>query len=274
MISFLNNMPSKKMLLAKILLFKQKFSFNGQKYAYFIHEYNTTYKNERAVEIPIFKNILDANSNKKILEIGNVLSHYFKINHKVVDKYEKSPGVINKDALTYQSKNKYDLILAISTFEHIGFDDWGYNYQGQMFLGGYCDAYRDADWCQPYKDVKLSMKWNDAWLSNQDCDGDGLLDRHYGHDSYIGSGAWLTNHQSGSYTEFGQEYNWNYFVKIVAVQNDATQNGGIWYTTDGDEIGPVIWGEFAVIQEIYNDQGTGDHGVLYKSPVGPGFGKY
>ena len=57
----------------------------------------------------------------------------------------------------------------------LGYDEWGYNYQGRLFNGGYCDAYRDADWCQPYKDIDLMMKWNDAWLSNKDCDGDDLL---------------------------------------------------------------------------------------------------
>ena len=50
--------------------------------------------------------------------------------------------------------------------------------------------------------------------------------------------------------------------------------GGSLGTADGGEIGPDIWGEFATIQDVYNDQGTGDHGVLYHSPVGPGFGKY
>ena len=29
---------------------------------------------------------------KKILEVGNVLSHYFRINHDVVDKYENRQG--------------------------------------------------------------------------------------------------------------------------------------------------------------------------------------
>lgn len=78
----------------------------------------------------------------------------------------------------------------------LGFDVWGYNYQGHMFNGKYCDSYRDAVWCQPYKDVNLSMKWNDAWLANTDTtdDNDGLLDRHLGYDTYRGSGAWLTNH--------------------------------------------------------------------------------
>ncbi|MBY9001950.1 MAG: hypothetical protein KGD64_13615, partial [Candidatus Heimdallarchaeota archaeon] len=55
----------------------------------------------------------------------------------------------------------------------LGVDEWGYNYQGKVFNGGYCDAYRDAAWCQEYKDISLIMKWNDAWMSNKDCDGDG-----------------------------------------------------------------------------------------------------
>jgi len=104
----------------------------------------------------------------------------------------KKPGACT----TIQSGNLLDSAGNVIT---TGFDDWGYNYQAHMFNGGYCDAYRDAAWCQLYKDDHLAMKWNDAWLSNKDCDGDGLLDRHYGFDSYIGSGAWVTNHQSGNY---------------------------------------------------------------------------
>ena len=84
-----------------------------------------------------------------------------------------------------------------------GYDEWGYNYQARMFNGTYCDAYRDAAWCQPWKEDNLMMKWNDAWLSNKDCNGDGLLDRHFGFTSYIGSGAWLTNHMSGEYEQNG-----------------------------------------------------------------------
>jgi hypothetical protein len=155
-----------------------------------------------------------------------------------------------------------------------GYDEWGYNYQAHLFNGMYCDAYRDAAWCQPYKDVKLLMKWNDAWLSNKDCDGDGLLDRHYGFDTYIGSGAWTTNHQSEEYELDGQSCRWNYFVKIVAVPADAESVGGVWYAADGTEIGPVIWGDFAIIQQVYNDPCGGAHGIEYLSPAGPGFGKW
>ena len=155
-----------------------------------------------------------------------------------------------------------------------GYDEWGYNYQAHLFNGYYCDAYRDATWCQPYKEVKLSMKWNDAWLSNKDCDGDGLLDRHYGFDTYIGSGAWTTNHQAGEYEQDGKTYKWNYFVKIVAAPADANSVGGVWYASDGTEIGPAIWGAFAIIQQVYNDQESGEHGIEYVSPAGPGFGKF
>jgi len=181
----------------------------------------------------------------------------------------------------------------------VGFDIFGYNYQAHLFrgyyanvyLGGYGfppyedddDAYLEKNpeaedtWYWPYRHTNLIMKWNDAWLSNKDCDGDGKLDRHYGYDSYIGSGAWETNHQWGDYVADGETCNWNYFVKIVAVPEDASLDTlGIdtWYTANGTEIGPSIWGAFAVIQRVYNDPCGGYHGVEYLSPAGPGFGKY
>ena len=157
----------------------------------------------------------------------------------------------------------------------VGYNDWGYNYQARLFNGQYCDAYQDAGWCQDYAEDRLSMKWNDAWLSNKDCDGDGVLDRHLGFDTYIGSGAWLTNHQSGEYEgDEGNLCRWNYFVKIVAVPADASFVDGIWYTADGVMIGAEIWGAFAVIQEVLNDPCAGDHGVQFVSPVGPGLGKF
>jgi len=155
-----------------------------------------------------------------------------------------------------------------------GYDEWGYNYQAHMFNGYYCDAYRDATWCQEWKDVRLMMKWNDAWLSNRDCDRDGLLDRHFGFDSYIGSGAWLTNHQSGEDVIDGEICKWNYFVKIVAAPSGAYKDGDFWYTADGIEIGEVIWGAFAIVQQVENDACAGIHGLQYLSPAGPGFGKY
>ena len=184
----------------------------------------------------------------------------------------------------------------------VGYDIFGYNYQAHIFNGSYANAYlggygfppyegddeaylaenpdAESSWGWPFRDIKLQMKWNDAWLSNKDCDGDGLLDRHHGFDSYIGSGAWLTNHQSGEYEldgeheSDGETIKWNYFVKIVAAPADATLDGGVWYAADGTEIGPVIWGSFAIIQQVENDPGLGVHGAQYVSPAGPGLGKW
>lgn len=170
---------------------------------------------------------------------------------------------------TIQSGN---LLASDGTLITPGFDDWGYNYQAHMFNGKYCDAYRDASWCQPYAEDDLIMKWNDAWLANSDCDGDMKLDRHYGFPSYIGSGAWLTNHMKGEYEQEGQLCKWEYFVKIIAAPTGATLTGGIWYAADGIEIGPAIWGEFATIQSVYNDPCHGFTGIEYLSPNHAGFG--
>jgi hypothetical protein len=168
-----------------------------------------------------------------------------------------------------------ELLASDGSIIDTGFDEWGYNYQAHMFNGYYCDAYRDAAWCQEYKDIELIMKWNDEWLSNQDCDYDKHLDRHYGFDSYKGSGAWLTNHQKGTYIdENGKKRRWVYFCKIVAVPLDATLENGVWKTADGSEIGPEIWGDFAIIQVVGDDSGSGLHGAQYVSPYSTGFGKF
>ena len=156
-----------------------------------------------------------------------------------------------------------------STIE-VGFDQWGYNYQARLF-NGYYDNYSRPEIPVSEGD-KLAMKWNDAWLDNKDCDGDGKLDRYYGYPSYIGSGAWLTNHMSGEYELDGETCKWNYFVKIVAAPADAYVVDGYWYTADGVEIGEVIWGAFAIIQEVENDPCLGLHGLQYLSPVRAGLG--
>jgi hypothetical protein len=167
-----------------------------------------------------------------------------------------------------------------------GYDIFGYNYQAHMFNGSYANVYLGRDglppylgdtqaylaqhpeaaskWYWPYRDVQLVMKWNDAWLSNQDNDSTPGLDRHLGYPSYIGSGAWETNHMSGS--DNGQK--WTYFTKIVAAPANATNISGIWYS-NGTAIGPAIWGAFATIQEVNSGEGA-----TYVSPAKAGLGNW
>ncbi|RMF07353.1 hypothetical protein D6764_00045 [Candidatus Woesearchaeota archaeon] len=99
------------------------FTFGGDTYRYFIHKYNTTWRNERAVELPIIWKIVKKYQGKRILEVGNVLSHYFHVDHDILDKYERSEGVINQDVVDFQPSEKYDLIVSISTLEHVGWDE-------------------------------------------------------------------------------------------------------------------------------------------------------
>jgi len=161
----------------------------------------------------------------------------------------------------------------------IGYDKWGYNYQAHMFRGYYENNARPDDPVTE-SDTMLIMKWSDTWLSNKDRNvGDNKLDRgnEEPYDSSAAEGAWLTNHQWGTYEdeETGEVYHWTYFVKIVYPGDDAFEDGGVWYTEeDGTEIGPSLWGAYAVIQRVYNDQGTGEHGIEYLSPASPGFGGY
>ena len=146
----------------------------------------------------------------------------------------------------------------------VGFNDFGYNYQAHIYNGDY-----------GYPGWNLVMKWSDSWLSNQDCDGDGLLDRHFGYDTYRGSGAWLTNHWTNTYIDGeGNVCEYDDFIKIIAAPLDATLLDGVWYNADGIEIGPVIWGQFAIIQSIINDPCEGIEGVDYNSPDNKGLGDW
>lgn len=164
------------------------------------------------------------------------------------------------------------------------YNDYGCNYEAHLFNGSFFNAYtaelgyapyqgNDKDyladfpdapihWSWQYRNTELLMKWNDAWLSRYDLDEDGRLDRHHGFESYVGSGAWLTNHQS--WWHEGTRY--TYFVKIVAVNPGDVNANGYWYDYEGNLIGESIWGEFAIVQEVLTPGGLVFH------PARPGTG--
>jgi len=101
----------------------RKFKVLNTRYNYFYHKRNCTWNNERAVEIPIIWEIVNRYKNKEILEVGNVLSNYFNFNHDIIDKYEIADDVMNIDIVDYHPNKNYDLIISISTFEHIGWNE-------------------------------------------------------------------------------------------------------------------------------------------------------
>jgi len=164
-----------------------------------------------------------------------------------------------------------------------GFDAYGLNSEANLFNGFYANNYLGRDgfppydgdteayleanpsaegkWYWQYRDIKLVMKWNDAWAYEE--------------------GAWITNHMSDSYIgEDGKKHLWTEFYKIELAPADAYKipenaNGstipGVWYHADGTVMGDVIWGAFAITQYVYNDPYAGFHGLQMKG-ARPGLG--
>jgi len=101
------------------------FVFNGKTYRHMVHLYNRTWENERAVELPIIWDMVQHVYARggRVLEVGNVLGSYFLTRHEIVDKYERASRVLNQDILDFRPAQTYDLIVSISTLEHIGFDE-------------------------------------------------------------------------------------------------------------------------------------------------------
>ena len=122
-----------------------------------------------------------------------------------------------------------------------GRDPWGYNYQGHAFSGFYGNQFRPET--PRWNIVQVSMKWNDAFLSNKSCDGDFRLDGSYTLDETYkvevpapsqGSGASLTILMSAVC------YNgmhWSRAVRLEAAPEGATLEGGIWYDRSHRAIG-------------------------------------
>lgn len=99
------------------------FAVGGTSYEYLVHRYHYTWLNERAVEVPIIRAALAGVGDGRVLEVGNVLGHYESAGHAVLDRYERAPGVINADVLEFEDEDGFELIVSISTLEHVGWDE-------------------------------------------------------------------------------------------------------------------------------------------------------
>ncbi|MBI2914669.1 MAG: hypothetical protein HYY08_01960 [Firmicutes bacterium] len=137
--------------------------------------------------------------------------------------------------------------LALAGNGDKGFDQFGYNYGARIFIGTYDSSDRRLDgkyWGQTgdYVDDQLMMKWSKGW------------DEARFHGGQWTSDAWLTNHVVGDYVgDDGNLHQYTWFVKIV------------WVGPGGD-----LWGQFTVIEEVYNDPYSGYHGLFAKTQPGLG----
>lgn len=95
--------------------------FDGQAVA--IDRSGWAWRTERGLEIGLGKHFASKHRAADILEVGNVLPLSGASGHTVVDKYEAGDGVINEDILDYAPGRTFELVLSISTVEHIGWDE-------------------------------------------------------------------------------------------------------------------------------------------------------
>jgi SAM-dependent methyltransferase len=99
------------------------FTFADERYELLRRVYGLTWMTERAVEVPVARRVVERHREERILEVGNVLSHYMPAEHEVVDKYERAAGVRNVDVLELAPEPGYDLVVSVSTLEHVGRDE-------------------------------------------------------------------------------------------------------------------------------------------------------
>ena len=82
-----------------------------------------TWRTERCVEIALGGRALQSRRPEDVLEVGNVLPLAGIAGHTVVDKYEEGPGVLNVDIIDFDPGRTYELVVSISTLEHVGWDE-------------------------------------------------------------------------------------------------------------------------------------------------------
>lgn len=100
----------------------------GTALAYETTRYNNSWLNERTVEVPLARHVLEQRRPRSVLEIGNVLRNYRLdalqgVEHAVVDLYEQVDDVLNEDARTYRAGRRFEAVVSVSTLEHVGFDE-------------------------------------------------------------------------------------------------------------------------------------------------------
>jgi hypothetical protein len=82
---------------------------------------------ERCIEVPLTLAFLARRYSKamRVLEVGNVLRNWpgHDYPREVVDKYEVGPRINNTDIVDLRPALPYDLVVSVSTLEHVGFDE-------------------------------------------------------------------------------------------------------------------------------------------------------
>ncbi len=134
---FFNIIKNSILFIKKIRTFSffhtKYFYFNKKKYSFFYHKYNVGNSffrlTERSIELRLAKIFIDNYGGNSICEIGAVSCYYWpNLVKTIIDPADKSPNVTHKlDWNKFKIPIKKKAILSISTFEHIGKDDYDHD---------------------------------------------------------------------------------------------------------------------------------------------------
>ncbi len=97
------------------------FRLGGEEYVHMVHPF--ILDNERTVEVPVALRAVARHRGGRMLEVGHVLSAYAAFPHVVVDKYERGSGVVNEDVMNHVPEAPPELVVSVSTVEHVGWDE-------------------------------------------------------------------------------------------------------------------------------------------------------
>lgn len=96
------------------------FKFDSKQYTYETGEYNNARLNERAVEVPIAAKLLS--THNKVLEVGNVLSHYGYEVEMVMDMGSEGDYVKSEDVISFNLDGIFDCAICIGVLAHLNVD--------------------------------------------------------------------------------------------------------------------------------------------------------
>ncbi|RKD91872.1 hypothetical protein [Mangrovibacterium diazotrophicum] len=177
-----------------------------------------------------------------------------------------------------------------------GFDDWGFNWNAQQFNGYLINMMLGDSYFEGWPHYKQhvyngegSEFWNmlvanyDYWIYMMPPELlDTRLNAHWNSglirkdgvypETWVNSNGWIVFKYSG---EVDGQY-WSHMRKLVSSRSSDTLSGGIWYNSEGKEIGfeSMYWPELIVIQVVNEGEIPPFFYDEYNSPWGPGYGKY
>lgn len=99
----------------------RSFRIDGDDLPYFWHP--LVVDTERVVEIALGRRFLEGVEAQEVLEVGNVLGVFHRVEHRVLDKYEPGEGIENVDVVGFDPRRRFRRILMLSTLEHVGIDE-------------------------------------------------------------------------------------------------------------------------------------------------------